>query len=917
MKLGLGVFLGHGSGGVGSGVTASVPATITVGQWTLADSPSAGGDTLSVNLITAPADGGSAITSYEFRRDAGAWSTLPGGTALGARNITVLSLTSANIELRAVNGIGNGLASDVKAATPTSSAFTARFGVGADQATGTGAFDTSLYSGATPANGTYGNFTVAAGVITPNGSQTAGTFSVGGWPVQVINGYRAVANQTQWNALTPANSAGKTVLVREAAAISVANTWNQGGDFNFATILGDGADCRSDTTSGTDSRKHFVTWETWDTKKLILDNIRLVTGSTAGAKVNAIKMVGTGAVGQNYVEDVYILRSSLICSRPDPFGDYSGGEASFPGGGASVGFIGNFRRLSVRDNYVLGGAGNPCIIVMRGGEHWAEIIGNWVDMHYLDGIGPPSCPMLYGGNLVTRPMSQTADAGNPHTDATQWLGSKGVAEASAFVKGQTRGQWQSFFSQDGDTEMTVRNIFVADDDLYQVSVADPIGVSIANCTWVPRTGASFPLTDPKGGIRFDLRYKGAIVGTNDIVNSVFRRGSSTIVAGVTETGNVDAQAWGLSSWNTNFPNWDMSSIPTLQNALQVHAAPSGGGAAAGKGASQNITSWGADRSSYVLNVTQPTVSSISLTPTAGGFTGTLRTDVGNNMVFYAVIPQAQGNPTYREIKERRVPNAAGYGDVWCSRANAGTDLAISITTASSATAYKLCVVAENGWSKQSAVTTANFTTVSTAITRSAVGTPAEVSASSINVPIPTSGVVNGDTLVMVIAHRSVQSVLTTPSGWSLIGTGVGFQSGSVELRVYRRVRDGSEGTSVTVSSSSSGQLLGVCAAYRGVSTDGAEATNNSFSFGSHATPTLSATNQSCILHIWGVLGGPTDVQTMPNAGDLVASFYDAGTRWWLGIENQLSVSAGTTTARTATSNGAPGWNGMQVELLKA
>lgn len=118
MRMGIGIGIGFNQGGTGAGVNGP-PVAITAGQWTLADSPSVGGDTLTVNLISAPANGGSAITSYEFRRNGGSWSTLPGGTALGARNITVLATTLANIELRAVNALGNAPASDTKSATPT------------------------------------------------------------------------------------------------------------------------------------------------------------------------------------------------------------------------------------------------------------------------------------------------------------------------------------------------------------------------------------------------------------------------------------------------------------------------------------------------------------------------------------------------------------------------------------------------------------------------------------------------------------------------------------------------------------------------------------------------------------------------------------------------------------------------------
>jgi hypothetical protein len=897
-------------------VAATAPATITVGQWTLADSPSAGGDTLTINLISAPANGGSAITSYEFRRNGGAWSTLPGGTGLGSRNITVLATTLANIELRAVNAIGNAAASDTKSATPTiSSGYTARFGAGADQGSGTGAFNTALYTGSTPANGTYGNFTVSGGIITPNGSQTVGTYSVGGWPVQVISGYKAVANQTEWNALTPANIGGKTVLVREAAALSVSTSWNQNSDFNWATILGDGDDPRIDTSSGKDSRKHFVTWGTLSSKRLILDRLRFVTGSAAGAKVGGIYF---GSLGGNPSNDLQVLRCAVIASRPDPFGNFTGGVSSFPGGDG-IRFVAPVSRVSVRDNYVIGGCGAPATISLDEVTGFAEMIGNWVDMAYLDGINPPASgsanAVLMGGNLVTRPMSAgAADVGDPHADGTQFQGSAhGVVEANAYIIGSSRGEWQSFFAQDGDCALMVRNIVVADLSPNQVSIGDPIGSRIENCTWLPPAGASFPIAGSRGGIRDNLRFRGSLLGTNDIVNCVYRVAASDINAGVTQTGALDVQTWLGLDWDTNFPNWSISGLPTLQNVFQVHAV--GVGAAAGKGAAAGINSWGAERSSYVLNVTTPVVSSIAITPAADGFTGTLRTSVGHNNVFYCLVPQAQGNPTWREIKERRVPNGVCYGQVWCSRAAAGTtDLAISGNTASPGTAYKLCAVAENGWSVQSAVTTANFSTTAAGITRVGVGTLVSYnSAADCVMPIPTA--INGDYLVAFVCHLDSTREPTTPSGWTKIGNGVAFTSGFPAVEVYGRFRDGSEGSTLTVNTpSGSGQLVGFVAAYRGVSGPGNQATIDAFNVASRATPSLTATAGSCLLHVWAAWG---DSQTLPTPGDLIAAGYTPDLNVWLGAENLLSTSGGATATRTATVASVVSWNAMQIELLKA
>jgi hypothetical protein len=634
----------------------------------------------------------------------------PGSTVLIEGDVVGLSvLVTDSVANQRTFGYG--------AAAPAGAAsvlYTARFGVGADNATGTGAFDTNLYPGTPPANGTYGNFSVTSGVITPNGSQTVGTYDVGGWPVQVISGYKAVANQAQFDALTPANSAAKTILVREAAGLTVLNTWNSGGDFNWATILGDGADPRPTTTAGladtsNDSRKHFVAWATYNTKRLIFDNLRFVTGSTAGGKVNAINIVVSG--GGNFCADIHVLRSYLSCSRPLPNGDYSGGASTFPGA-AGVYFSGDVRRVSVRDNVISGAGVDPSAIYAASVTGWWEIVGNWVDLFYYDGIRPPSTPGLFGGNLVSRPMAIVTDTGAPHCDGTQFFGGQSTVEASAFIAGDSRGAWQSLYGGDSNQTHNVRNVLVSDNSLYQISFGkssggQPVGLSITNTTWLPKFGASFPLSNPQGG----LRIRGSASGTNDLLNSVFRATSSVLDAtpAITQTGNVDSQSWVEADWDTNYPNWEMADIPTLQNALQVHAA--GVAAAAGKGANQNITSWGAERSSYVLNYTTPVVSNITLTPTSIGFTGTLRTSVGNNNAFWAVIPQADPDPTWREIKEQRVTNAVGYGVVWCNRASAGTDLAISLNTAAPSTAYKLCVVAENGWSVQSAITTANFTTL--------------------------------------------------------------------------------------------------------------------------------------------------------------------------------------------------------------
>ncbi|UXN69898.1 hypothetical protein N8A98_22265 [Devosia neptuniae] len=92
------------------------PAQFTAGQWTLASNNISG--QLVANVIERPGDGGSVITSLQYRIDGGAWVTMA-GTGTGPRVIT--SLTDGveyDVELRAGNAIGFGVTGDLKSATP-------------------------------------------------------------------------------------------------------------------------------------------------------------------------------------------------------------------------------------------------------------------------------------------------------------------------------------------------------------------------------------------------------------------------------------------------------------------------------------------------------------------------------------------------------------------------------------------------------------------------------------------------------------------------------------------------------------------------------------------------------------------------------------------------------------------------------
>ncbi|MFA5775491.1 MAG: fibronectin type III domain-containing protein, partial [Ilumatobacteraceae bacterium] len=111
--------------GTASSTTAATPATTPSAPTITAITPSNG--TLSV-AFTAGATGGSAITTYKYSTDGGStFFTRAAGTTASPLVITTLSTdgstalvngTSYNVQIKAVNAIGDGTASSTTAATP-------------------------------------------------------------------------------------------------------------------------------------------------------------------------------------------------------------------------------------------------------------------------------------------------------------------------------------------------------------------------------------------------------------------------------------------------------------------------------------------------------------------------------------------------------------------------------------------------------------------------------------------------------------------------------------------------------------------------------------------------------------------------------------------------------------------------------
>jgi len=93
-------------------VGPTVPAAFSVGDWSIV----AGDTEADVTISSLPSNGGSAITDIDYRLDGGSWVSTGGTTSFTITGLT--NTTEYDVELRAVNAVGDGAASDVKQVTP-------------------------------------------------------------------------------------------------------------------------------------------------------------------------------------------------------------------------------------------------------------------------------------------------------------------------------------------------------------------------------------------------------------------------------------------------------------------------------------------------------------------------------------------------------------------------------------------------------------------------------------------------------------------------------------------------------------------------------------------------------------------------------------------------------------------------------
>ena len=213
----------------------------------------------------------------------------------------------------------------------------------------------------------------------------------------------------------------------------------------------------------------------------------------------------------------------------------------------------------------------------------------------------------------------------------------------------------------------------------------------------------------------------------------------------------------------------------------------------------------------------------------------------------------------------------------------------------------------SAWSNVLVDTTVSVNTMPSgpALVDSVISLASNVSAFSVT--LPTYSI--GDMLsISVIISQGKE--INTPAGWTLAGSKAGFSTGNAAIRHYKRLADGSEGSSVafTYSAAGPGNSTSMASAWSGASDIIAGAGNAGYG-STLSTGTVSAADGSLIFSIFSIRN--TTFTSIP--GTLMEQDETQFFRFGAGYIGP--VSAGTTTAQTATAAAGASWAAMQIEVL--
>ncbi len=594
---------------------------------------------------------------------------------------------------------------------------------------------TKAGAGGVPVSGTavvggdpLGHWTISAGRIAPSATGSAAGLDAGPYDLMLDDGTSvhittepdafAVADTAELQAISTSEGRGRTIRIREGAEISWSGPGFPGyrASLGQARIVGDGV-----ALSGVSAPFHFAT--------LFPDNLR----DARFENIRARHARPYSEAAQGHAGNLLFARCHFGDGTMDPNGDYSapgafaaaGGHDAFETSGDAV------QGISLQDCAFMGcGYG----IQIRF-DRWAEIIGNHIDTFYYDAIQitkeSPDAPLIIGGNSITRPFGDAADADNPHADGIQIQGTgaganipdhshNNVIEANAFsvgntrintdnqvtVKGYSAGTFLKNIAADKGFSAVVRGMMSTTLGYNDVRVTNAKDAIVEYCGTVPKPGETPPVNPAISRMSLGETL---VLGNGNLMRANI---ADTVAPGpgVSNQDNLQTEGWQAGDWNATLPGWQLPQQDsyTLGDILPAFVVSAGAAAGKGPGALVSLAP-GAPQSAYQLDdalAPQPVLANPLASAAGGIMSCAVSTNVSHNPIFWAVVPAGTATSDVREIKERRIAGALEYGHTAVTIPGSVT---LQGAVAHPQGTYDVVMFQENGWTKRSGVVSTSFT----------------------------------------------------------------------------------------------------------------------------------------------------------------------------------------------------------------
>ena len=397
--------------GVSPNATAQATATITAaaqvpGVMAAPALAVVSASQINATVAAAPADGGSAITSYEMRYslDQVNWTTITGLTAGETRSIIgLLASTAYYVQNAARNAVGLGpWSASASATTNAASGTTIQFG----QFTASGAGAKAI----SEADGTYGQFTVTAGVITPNTSPLAvGTVVIGSTNVTVVANEYSVASLAEFTAARTAMGAGGGRTIRFRAG-----TYAAGASYTLASV----AYASRVTLTGESGAKLTGTFKLANPSNVTVAGLDL---HCTDAAINGYVLSLEGAC-----TNCIVTLNKIHAFHYDPFTDFTLGGYDNPDGIGSINSGGWNNGCNITQNEVYDVM--DAIVIQMAGAADYDINDNELYWYYDDAMkvevhpGAKDANKRFLRNFAHDAIGRRAlDAQDPHIDFIQFV----------------------------------------------------------------------------------------------------------------------------------------------------------------------------------------------------------------------------------------------------------------------------------------------------------------------------------------------------------------------------------------------------------------------------------------------------------------------------------------------------------------